>query len=55
MDEKNFLLEENTYFEDLDYDNDNQKYGIMTNQGITTSNEEYGNMITNEQPEADDK
>ena len=55
MDDKNFLLEENPYFADLDYDNDNQHHGVMTNHVITPSDEEYGNMITNEQPEADNE
>ena len=39
LDDKNFLLEENPYFAYLDYDDDNHNHSVMTNQGITPSDE----------------
>ena len=36
LDDKNFLLEENPYFADLDYDDNDHNHGVMTNQGMTS-------------------
>ena len=40
---------------DLYYDDDNHNHGVITNHGITPSDDEYGDMLTDKRPEADDK
>ena len=55
LDDTKFLLEDSPHFAYLDYDNDNPNHGVITNHGIIPSDYEYGDMLTDEQPEADDK
>ena len=40
---------------DLDYDDDNHNQGVITNHRITLSDDEYGDMLTNNRPEADNE
>ena len=55
LDDTKFLLEDSPDSVDIDYDNDNPNHGVITNHGITTSDDEYGDMLTDERPEADDE
>ena len=41
------------YLDDIDDDDDNA--GVAANQGITPTEEEYGDMLASERPEADDE
>ena len=55
LDDTKFLLENNPHSVDLDYDDDNHNHGIITNHRITPSDDEYGDMLTDDRPEADNK
>ena len=55
LDDKKFRLEDSPHFADLDYDNDNHNHSVITNHGITPSDNEYGDMLTNNRAEADNK
>ena len=55
LDDTKFLLEDSPHSLDLDYDDDNHNHGVITNHGITPSDDEYGDMLTNDRPEAEDK
>ena len=52
---KKILLEDSPHFSDLEYDDDNPNHGVITNHGITPSDNEYSDMLTDDRPEADDK
>ena len=51
LDDTKFLLEDIPHSVDLDYDNDNHNHGIITNHDITPSDDEYGDMLTNDLPD----
>ena len=42
-------------FLNLDWDDDNHNYSVITNHGITPSDYKYGDMRTDNRPAADDK
>ena len=53
LDDTKFLLEDIPHSVDLDYDNENHNHGVITNHGITPSDDEYGDILTNVRTEAD--
>ena len=55
LDKTKFLLEDSSHFANFDYDNDNHNHGVITNHGITPSDDEYSDMLTDDRPEADDE
>ena len=55
LDNTKFLLKDSPHSVDLDYDDDNHNHNVITNHRITPSNDEYGDMLTNNRPEADDE
>ena len=55
MDNTKSLLEDIPHSLDLDYDNDNHNHGVIANHGITPTDDEYGDMLTDNQPEEDDE
>ena len=55
LDNTKFLLEDSPHSLDLDYDDDNHNHGVIANHSITPSDDEYGDMLTNDRPEAEDK
>ena len=55
LEDTKFLLEDSPHFADLDYDDDNHNHGVITNHGITPSDDEYGDMLTDDRPEADNE
>ena len=40
LDDTKLLLEDSPHFADLDYDDDNHNHGVITNLGITPSDDE---------------
>ena len=55
LDDTKFLLEDIPHSVDIDYDYDNHNHGVITNHGITLSDDEYGDMLTEDRPEVDDE
>ena len=55
LNDTKFLLEDSPHFSGLDYNNDNHNHGNITNHGITPSDDEYGDMLTDDRPEAEDE
>ena len=55
LDDTKFLLEYSPHSVDIDYGDENHNHGVITNHGITPSDDEYGDMITDDRPEADNK
>ena len=55
LDDTKFPLEDSPRSVDLDYDDDNHNHGVITNHGITPSDDMYGDMIIDNWPEADDE
>ena len=55
LEDTKFLLEDSPHSVDLDNDDDNHNHSVITNHGITPSNGEYVDMLTNDRPEADDE
>ena len=55
LDDTKFILEDSPHSIDLDYDDDNRNHVVITNHGITPSDDEYCDIPTDEWPEADDK
>ena len=55
LDDTKFIIEDSPNSVDLDYDDDNHNHGIITNHSITPYDNEYGDIFTDDRPEADDK
>ena len=55
LDGTKFLLEDSPHFDDLDYNDDNHNHGVIANHGITPSDDEYSDILTDDRPEADDE
>ena len=55
LDDTKFLLEDSPHSVDLDYDDDNHNQGVIKNHRITLSDDEYGDMLTDDRPESDDE
>ena len=55
LDNTKFLLEDSLHSVGLDYDDDNHNHGVITNHGITPSDDEYGNMLTDDRQEVDNE
>ena len=55
LDDTKFLLEDNSHYVNIDYDNDNHNHGVITNNGINPSDDEYSDMIINDRSEVDDE
>ena len=58
LSDENFVIEgdgkfDSMYLDDIDDDDDNA--GVAANQGITPTEDEYGDMLASERPEADDE
>ena len=49
------LIEDSPHSIDIDYDDDNHNHVVITNHGITPSDDQYGDMLTDDQQEADDE
>ena len=49
------LLDDSPHFANFEYDDDNHNHGVITNHVITPSDDEYGDILTDDQPESDDK
>ena len=48
LEDTKFLLENNPHSVDLDYEADNHNHGVITNHGITPSDDEYGDSLTDD-------
>ena len=53
LDDTKFILEDSPHSVDLDYDDDNHNHSVITNHGITPSDDDYSDMLTIDRPEAD--
>ena len=54
LDDTKFLLD-GPHSVDLDYEDDIHNHGVITNHGINPSDDEYGDMLTDDQPEVDNE
>ena len=55
---ENFVIEGDGNFDSMyldDIDDDGNNAGVAANQGLTPTEEEYGDMLAEERPEADDE
>ena len=55
LDDTKFFLEDIPHSLDLYYDGYNHNHGVITNHSITPSDDEYGDILTGNQPGADDE
>ena len=58
LSDENFVIEGDGNFDSMyldDIDDDDNNAGVAANQGITPTEEEYGDMLAEERPEADDE
>ena len=55
LDDSKFILEGSPHFTDLDYDDDDHNHGVIANKGITPTDDEYGDMLIKDRPDADDE
>ena len=48
LDYTKLIIEDSPHYTNLDYDDENHNHGVIKNHGITPSNDEYGDILTDD-------